>query len=80
MAGKLFENIFRIQSSQAGPVWQIWVSGPVRSGNSYAQSGRALQLALLNFALSETEGKTHQMWFFYTTGPPKLLTFRRPCN
>ena len=26
----------------AGPVRQIWVSGPVRSGNSYAQSGRAL--------------------------------------
>ena len=32
----------RIQSSPAGPVRQIWVSGPVRSGNSYAQSGRAL--------------------------------------
>ena len=32
----------RIQSGPAGPVRQIWVSGPVRSGNSYAQSGRAL--------------------------------------
>ena len=31
----------RIQSGLAGPVRQIWVSGPVRSGNSYAQSGRA---------------------------------------
>ena len=30
------------QSGLTGPVWQIWVSGPVQSGNSYAQSGRAL--------------------------------------
>ena len=31
-----------IQSSLAGPVRQIWVSGPVGSGKSYALSGRAL--------------------------------------
>ena len=31
----------RIQSGPAGPGRQIWVSGPVRSGNSYAQFGRA---------------------------------------
>ena len=30
------------QSGPAGPVRQIWLSGPVRSGNSYAQFGRAL--------------------------------------
>ena len=29
----------RIQSGPAGSVWQIWVSSPVRLGNSYAQSG-----------------------------------------
>ena len=31
-----------IQSGTAGPVRQIWVSGPVWSGNSYAQWGQAL--------------------------------------
>ena len=34
--------LYGIQSSPAGPVQQIWVSGPVWSGDSYAQSGRAL--------------------------------------
>ena len=29
-------------NSPAEPVRQIWVSGPVQSGNSYAQSSRAL--------------------------------------
>jgi len=39
---KCLKIYVRIQSGPAGPVRQIWVSGPVRSGNSYAQSGRAL--------------------------------------
>ena len=38
LVGKMFRTI----GSDSGPVWQIWVSGPVRSGNLYAQSGRAL--------------------------------------
>ena len=39
---KCLKIYVRIQSCPAGPVRQIWVSGPVRSGNSYAQSGWAL--------------------------------------
>ena len=51
----------RIQSGPAGPVRQIWVSGPVRSGNSYAQSGQALvaspiYLCQYQFNLSLTKG------------------------
>ena len=36
--GKMFKNVW-IKSGLAGPVQQIWVSDPVRSGDSYAQSG-----------------------------------------
>ena len=39
LLGKMLKTQVRIQSVPAGPVRQIWVSGPVRSGNSYAQSG-----------------------------------------
>ena len=38
----MFKDTVRIQSGLAGPVWQIWVSGPLRSGSSYAQYGQAL--------------------------------------
>merc|ERR1711956_76215 len=44
---KCLEIYVRIQSGPAGPVRQIWVSGPVRSGNSFAQSGRALRYRIV---------------------------------
>ena len=36
LLGKMLKTQVRIQSVPAGPVWQIWVSGPVRSRNSSA--------------------------------------------
>ena len=47
LLGKMLKIQVQIQSGPAGPVRQIWVSGPVWSGNSYAQSGRALLLTVL---------------------------------
>ena len=35
----------------SGRTRQIWVSGPVRSGNSYAQSAWALQCLFLHLSL-----------------------------
>ena len=46
---KYLEISVRIQSGPAGPVQQIRVSGPVRSGNSYVQSGQALLKTLESF-------------------------------
>ena len=51
----MFKIQVQIQSGPAGSVRQIWMSGPVWSGNSYAQSGSALEeiksLSLLPYRL-----------------------------
>ena len=41
------KNVWKSKSGfslvRRDPYWQIWVPGPVRSGNSYAQSGRVFE-------------------------------------
>ena len=59
--------------------------GAAQGGKPYAGAsepngwGMGL-LALLNFALSETEGKTHQMWFFYMLAPQSFLHSDAPAT
>ena len=49
----MFENISPVQSGLAGPVLQIVMSGPVPSGNSYAQTGGALSQNLKKLGLKK---------------------------
>ena len=56
----------RIPSGLAGPVRQIWVSGPVRSGNSYAQSGRAQQNKTSTTIPNSSSGQYSTIYWFTT--------------
>ena len=42
LVGKMLKNVSPDSVGPAGPFRQIWVSSPVRSGNSHAQSGWVL--------------------------------------
>ena len=52
----------RIQSGPSEPVWQIWVSAPVRSGDSYAESGQAL-ISTVASRMVAVFFKTHKCYF-----------------
>ena len=70
---KMFKNMIWIQSGLARTVWQIWVSGPVQSGNSVRSSPTYISEAwslIILLTLSHTcvEAHTSFLNFFIHAG------------
>ena len=64
LAVYLVSKQFQIQSRPAGSVRQIWMSGPVRPGNSYAQSGRALLSTKRSFLAKYVKLQRTKIWLY----------------